>query len=305
MGYGNWARSPEEVQRVNGVRTDFDTAVKRYESIKPLQGKRKVLNVRPSGERSRAWERIVKVSDTEYYLTCTQYAYNDNDLLKGGKDKPEEQRRVITLKQEGEVETIVVHKSRWGLASLSMFYFYDYNLPLGMSMEKYYANNYVRVAKADGGYNWYTLDKGDITFYRPKGGTIWTPLVVHREVKHSLDRKKTKVIREKLKAFSDYAKVMFPLVEANGNHWGSVLDKNWEEFVTLSNPDEIPDNWLGAVSAYKQRLNRYDWSTRTYNAKETGLIPKIQKEAYRIEKPFAVEVVPLGERSRDPYKGWL
>jgi len=67
MSYGNWnARSPYAVQQYNGKPTDFAKAVERYESIKPLIGKRKSLDVRPLGERDRAWERIVKVSDTEY-----------------------------------------------------------------------------------------------------------------------------------------------------------------------------------------------------------------------------------------------
>jgi hypothetical protein len=282
-------------------------AVKRYESIKPLIGKRSKLDVRPSGERDRAWERIVKVSDTEYYLTCTQYGYYDRQLLEGNTVEAKEERRAITLKQEGEVETIIVHKSRWGFNSPSMFYFYEFNLPEKMSMYKHRGTTYVRVKKPDNEYqyNYYTLDKGDITFYRPKGGTYWTALHVYREVKHKLDRAKTKGIREKLKAFCDYAKVIFPLTEAKGNSWGSVLDKNWEELVTLKNPEEIPESWLTAVAEYKQKLNRWNWSTRTYDHNEAGLIPKIQKEAYRIEKPFQVEVVPLGELSYDPYRSWL
>ena len=56
MGTYGWGRSPYDVQRSNGVRTDFDMAKKRYESIKPLQGKRKELDVRPIGQRNRAWD---------------------------------------------------------------------------------------------------------------------------------------------------------------------------------------------------------------------------------------------------------
>jgi hypothetical protein len=306
MSYGNWnARSPEEVQRQNGKRTDFATAVERYESIKPLIGKRKTLDVRPIGDRDRSHERIVKVSDTEYYLSCTQYTYYDRQLLEGKEAEDKEQRRAITLKQEGEIETVIIHKSRWGFMSPSILYFYDYNVPVGMGLTKHRGTTYLCVKNNDDKYQYYTLDKGDITFYRPKGGTTWTPLHVYREVKHKLNRTKTKEIREKLKAFCDYAKVMFPLVEPKGNSWGAVLDTHWKDFVTLKNPDEIPESWLTAVASYKQKLNRWNWTTKAYDHNEAGLIPKIQKEAYRQEKPFDVEVVPLGELSHDSYRSWI
>ena len=307
MSYGNWnARSPYEVQRQNGKPTDFATAVQRYESIKPLIGKRKALDVRPLGvhDRNRAHERIVKVSDTEYYLSCTHWNWNDTQILTG-KDGDDRHPQAITLKQEGKVETIIVHRNRFGFMSPSVYNFYDFNLPTSMSMTKHRGTTYVSLKNEEGRYSHYTLDKGDVTFYRPKGGTIWTPLHVFREVKHKLNRTKTKEIREKLKTFIDYAKVMFPLVEPKGASWGTVLDTHWKDFVTLKNPDEIPESWLTAVANYKQKLNRWNWTTKAYDYNEAGLIPKIQKEAYRVEKPFDTEVVPLGELSQDPYRSWL
>ena len=309
MSYGNWnARSPEEVQRQNGRPTDFAKAVERYESIKPLIGKRKTLDVRPLGDRDRAWERIVKVSDTEYYLSCTQYGYYDRQLLEGKEVEGKDERRAITLKQEGEVETIIIHRNRWGFVSPSIYYFYQYNLPANMDITKYRGTTYLKQKTPTEinpyACNYYTLDKGDITFYRPKGKETWTPLHVYRETKHKLNRTKTKEIREKLKTFIDYAKVMFPLVEASGYSYGSVLDTHWKDFVTLKNPDEIPESWLTAVAGYKQRLSRWNWSIKAYDHNEAGLVAKIQKEAYRQEKPFDVEVVPLGELSHDSYKSW-
>lgn len=305
MSYGNWnARSPEEVQRQNGKRTDFTKAVERYESIKPLIGKRKTLDVRPLGNRDRTWERIVKVSDTEYYLTCSQYGYRDRQLLEG-KTEVDDERRAITLKQEGMVETIIIHKAWYGFTSPSVFYFYNYNLPLGMSMTKHGGTTYLAVKDKEDKYCYYSLRQGDITFYRAKGTTTWTPLVVHKEAKHKLDRKKTKAIREKLKVFADYAKVMFPLVEPKGNSWGTVLDKHWADFVTLKTPDEIPESWLNAVAEYKRKLQRYSYEARDYIADESGLLPRIYNEAYRAEKPFEVEAVPLGEMSYDRYRSWL
>ena len=306
--YGNWnARSPEDVQRYNGVRTDFNKIVERYESIKPLQGKRKVLNVRPCGERDRAWERVVKVSDTEYYLTCTQFGWSDKETLKGISLKPEDERRSITFKQEGEVETIIIHKAWYGFTSPSIYFFYDYNLPIGMTMTKHGGATYLGVKRPDNEnlYNYYTLKKGDVTFYRPKGGTYWTPLVVHQEVTHKLDRKKTKVIREKLKPFCDYAKIMLPLIAEPKHTYQDILNKDWEKFVTLENPEEIPEAWLTAVTNYAGKLSRYSYEAKGYVVNEKGLIPRIQQEVYRAEKPFIAEAVPLGELSIDRYRSWV
>ena len=301
--YGNWnARSPEEVQRYNGVRTDFDKAVERYEGIKPLQGKRKTLDVRPSGERDRAHERIVKISDTEYYLTCFEWGWRDRQILEGNKVDVE--RRAITLKQEGEVETIIIHNGYYGFTSPSVFYFYDFNLPKGMDLVKHRGSNYVRVDNGKGSCNYYRVDKMDTTFYRPKGGTYWTALNVFREVKHKLNRKLTKVVREKIKPFVEYARVMLPLVEPKWNY-SAGLNQHWEDFVTLKNPNEIPEAWLTTVAHYAQRLSRYDYTTRISTIHEAGLLPMIQREAYKAAKPFDVEPVPLGELSYDTYRGWV
>ena len=98
---------------------------------------------------------------------------------------------------------------------------------------------------------------------------------------------------------------MLPLIAEPRRAWGEVLGANWEDFVTLKNPNEIPEEWLTAVSNYAVKLNRYDWETKTYKTNEKGLIPRIQREAYRIEKPFEVEVVPLGELSIDRYRSWV
>jgi hypothetical protein len=307
MGSYGWGRSPEEVQRSNGVRTDFDMAVKRYESTKPLQGKRKTLDVRPTGQRERTHERIVKVSDTEYYLTCMQYGYRDEQLL-AGNTKVDEERKAITLKQEGMVETIIIHKPSYGFASNSIFYFYDYNLPKGMDMTSYHSIKYVRVANEGNGYDYYNASKGDITFYRAKGTTKWTPLTVYPEVKHSLDRTKTKEIRKHLETFLEYAKTMLPFVESK-HQWGEILTKDWREQVVPKVAGEYPEEWMTMLARYASRLNRYTYNNETkrgeYAISHKGVIEAIKRDAYKQEKPLIATAVPLGEMSNDPYRGWL
>lgn len=305
MSYGNWnARSPWEVQRQNGKARDFDGIKAHYESIKPLQGKRKSLDIRPIGERDRAWERVVKVSDTEYYLTCSAYIYNDNQKLLGNEAR--EDYRAITFKQEGEVETIIVHKSRWGWMSPSLYYFYDFNLPAGMGLQKHRGTTYLKVLKPNEQihYNYYTMDKGDVTFYRPKGGTYWTALHVYRETKHSLNRAKTKAIREELKDFIEYAKSIAPLVEAK-HMWGSIVGNDWRAQLKREDKNTYPESWLDVVIRYAGRVQRYDYTTRTYTCTEKGVVNAIYRDVYKIEKPFDTEVIELGQLSHDPYRGWV
>lgn len=306
MSYGNWnARSPYDVQRMNGKARDFDGIKAHYESIKPLKGKRQSLDIRPNGERDRAWERVVKVSDTEYYLTCSAYSWNDNQKLIGSNDARED-RRAITFKQEGQVETIIVHKSHWGWMSPSLYYFYDFNLPAGMGMQKHRGTTYVKVLKPNEQlhYNYYTMDKGDVTFYRPKGFPYWTPLQVYRETKHSLNRAKTKAIREELKDFIEYAKSIAPLVEPK-HTWGAILYTDWRKELKREDKESYPESWMNMVIRYAGRVQRYDYTTRTYSASEKSVINAIYRDVYRLEKPFDTEVIELGQLSHDSYKSWL
>jgi hypothetical protein len=101
---------------------------------------------------------------------------------------------------------------------------------------------------------------------------------------------------------------MLPLVEPKWNY-SSVLDTHWESFVTLKNPNEIPESWLTAVSHYAQKLNRWSYNLETkqgeHTIREKGLASMIQREAYRAAKPFDVEPVPLGELSYDSYRNWV
>lgn len=48
----------------------FAEAEQRYNDTKPMRGKHKLDDVRPLGKRTRDWERIIKISDTCYVLSC-------------------------------------------------------------------------------------------------------------------------------------------------------------------------------------------------------------------------------------------
>lgn len=345
MSFGNWARSPEEVQRDNGGRYDFDKIAQKYEDTAPIKGKKRGhLNIRPNGERSRCWERIIKVSDEEYYLT--------NDAYRWYECNPDDKHRrphsrAITFKKYGNMETIILHTPRkmWGqnpgtelyprdLGTPSKFYFYQYNLPTGIDMVKHYSKNYVALQVDGEPSDWtshkayYTLDKGDIHLVRQEGDKLFKPLIVHREVHRSLDRKKTKALREELKPFIDYVRVMLPLAPRDRqgwygttpldlyNHEASQYDKDlkkycsgktWREIVGAK--DEVPDQWFQLVQYYKAKCGRqtYNFETRAYDdieATPQAVMNFIAREVYKQERPFHEEPVELGKKTFDIYRNW-
>ena len=122
--------SPYDVQATNGGRFTFDTVKQRYEDTVPIRGKRKEQNIRPIMRRDRAWERIIKVDDNEYYVSFDCYAHRTHH------------NKAITFKVSGDMEYLTVHtpKKMWGqnpsyelypqeFRSSSVFYFYYFNLP--------------------------------------------------------------------------------------------------------------------------------------------------------------------------------
>ena len=160
MGYGYGTRSPQEVQYDNGGRFTFDTIKARYEAVKPLQGKRKDQNVRPLGERRRDWERVFMVNDNEYYIS--------HDAWRG-RDEGNHNRSITWFKR-GDWEIITVHtpKSTWNnenrgrlapyeFSSSSVYHFFNYNLPNGLSMANHKSCKYVQVDNSDSPPTYYTI----------------------------------------------------------------------------------------------------------------------------------------------------
>jgi len=340
MGFGWNTRSAEDVQHHNGRAYTFDKIAKRYEEIVPLRGKRKAMDIRPHGERRRDWERVVKVNDNEYYLTNSAYAYYESNGYTA--------HRAITFKRDDVGnETITVHTPRrwWGekpedrqilmpkqLGVPSWFFFYNYNLPDGLGMYKYYNKNYLEVQNSDNtnDTSFYILEKGDVTVTRQVGDKYFKPLVVHREFKRSLDRKKTKAIREELQDFKDYLQVMLPLAEANRYsmyspplYWatrdvakkadiyvsGGIAEecfgKGWRGLFT-GEPNELT---FKLVQYYKHQCARRIWNSETRDYDELPVSPEvvmknIYRNVYEIEKPLHEEPVELGVRTNDAYKNW-
>jgi hypothetical protein len=304
--------SPYDVQAYQGGRFDFESVKKRYEDVIPLRGKRKDENIRPIKRRDRAFERIVKVSDTEYYVTFDAYRHRNIH------------NKAITWSLNNGLEFMTIHTPRklWGatpsmelfpstFSSSSVFWFYEFNLPHQFGMTNYRANKYVSY---DGKY--YSVELGDITFQRKVGESHWLPLKVYREFKHTLDRTQTKQLRESIKPFMAYYDIMCDIVDRGRWDYGNPIykaligDENRaiyaDEAIALFKPsgDDVPDSWLAMVERYKHRITGYDYQTRTHAHHRNKLDKEICKDLFSIVKPCKIAEVPLGTLTHDRYKKW-
>jgi hypothetical protein len=305
------------VQSAQGGRFTFETVKDRYEKTIPLRGKRKEQNIRPINRRDRAYERIVKVSDTEYYVTFDAYTWRTAH------------NKAITWSLNNGMEFMTIHTPRktWGnpsqaewntlpvyprtFSSASVFWFYDFNLPQGFNIANYYVNKYLK-------YNdkYYTIEKGDIVFQRKVGSNEWQPLVLHREFKHHIDRAQAKELKQTIKPFLDYFNIMVDVVEGKyeyGNYITRAINPEKPQEVTpqqvwdaFKPSDTVPDSWLLMTEAYKRqvtyskRLDDGSWSeTKIW---KDDLPKAMLNHLYQSVKPFKQIEVPLGQKCIDRYK---
>jgi hypothetical protein len=302
--------SPYEVQSQQGGRFTFDTVKERYETTKPLIGKRKAENVRPIYRRDRYWERIYKVDDNEYYVSFDSYKHRTNH------------NKGITWQLRDGMEYMTVHtpKRVWSgtnnelyprtLSSASVFWFYDFNMPSEFGMVNHRANKYVRYDN-----KFYSIELGDIVFQRKQGVKEWQPLVVHREFKHTLDRKQTKQLRETIKPFMDYYDIMCEIVDTKWEYGNPIYKAVCgeeqraiyaEEALALFKPTEdgVHDSWLSMVERYKHRITRYSYRDKNNNHERHKLSKEVCDDLFRIVKPCNTIEVPIGTLSHDRYKYW-
>ena len=312
MSYYRASCSPYDVQSAQGGRFTFATVKERYENTIPIRGKRKADNIRPIKRRDRSCERIVKVSDNEYYITFDGYKWRTHH------------NKAITWSLNEGMEFMTIHTPRktWSstdptelhpryLSSASVFWFYDFNMPSGFSMVNHYVNKYVK-------YNdkCYTIEQGDIVFQRKEGEFDWQPLVVHRQFKHHIDKEKTKQLRQDIKPFLEYYDTMSGIVEGNYG-WGNAIHRaiigedNWrgvspDEVVALFKPTDgnIPNEWLGMVEKYKQKITYRTYHEQSIVEHRDELEKVLIKDLFELAKPCKAIEVPLGQLCIDRYKSW-
>ena len=310
MGHWKGMRSSSQVQSESPNKyLNFDKVKEIYENTKPIRGKRECLNIRPVGERGRTQDRVIKVSDEEYYLTCNSYAYVSKD-----KKLHDTHCRAITFRMCYDTETIIIHtptgsygtmNPHW-LNSPSMLYFYHYKLPREFGVhnhkgKKYIAHTVEELTK------YYIMAKGDIVFIKRKGDSHFKPHQVHREYVRSLDKDQTKVANQNIKPFLDYAKAMINIIETEKWSSGNPLTNISKEELFKQDPSE---SWLGVLENYKDRIRSAyyvrvnDEYKHIIDYKTHLLAKKIQNDLYRLVRPFKLTEVELGKLSYDKYANW-
>ena len=151
---------------------------------------------------------------------------------------------------------------------------------------------------------------------------------MHREFVHTIDRKLSKVVREKAKDFVEYCTVMSAITPDPDHNWwarqtnpfaltassGSYNDIRdslpkdiaWEALLTKG--EEVPEYWFNMMTIYKQRSSIHYWehTTRSYKTEyvQSKLLKQIYKDLYTVAKPCKETEIPLGERCKDNYSSW-
>jgi hypothetical protein len=300
MSYWSSYRSPSDVQRENGKGLDFAKAKALYESVKPIRGVRLKHDIRPIGERNRTNERIVKVCDTEYFITnCYNYPNTDSP-------------RSMTFRLNGDMEYLTIHTPHWitssgerknstrPLSLSSDFYFYHYNLPTGLEMYNHRGRKYVKH-----GDQYYTIANGDVVFQRKVGGE-WKPREVHSEVIHHIDRKKAKAVAGVITPLLEYLNIMVDMVE-DEFHWGNQIDDEvWHHLLNYNG--EPHEKWVTLAEKYRREITSRDMNDagiRTETLDKTKLFDAVYKDAKKGAKPFKQIAIPLGQLCYDRYRNWL
>lgn len=122
----------------------FDEVVSKYNNVKPLRGARKSLDIRPLGVRRNWFNRIIKVSDTQYVLHDSLYMHQT------GSDVTEYAPIIWERKEDGDYLTVRLCSS--GSYSLSRYSFLSAYLPDPLWFRIENGKHYV----VEGGRGWGT-----------------------------------------------------------------------------------------------------------------------------------------------------
>jgi len=98
----------------------FADAEKRYNDTKPVRSKHHTLeqDVRPVGKRSRKWERIIKVDDSTYVLSCG--GFFDSVFDWGPGDETFRRQHPVTTEEVVRLAPIVWRKHKDGTETITI-----------------------------------------------------------------------------------------------------------------------------------------------------------------------------------------
>lgn len=209
----------------------FDEVASWYERTKPLISKHHdaQCDIRPIGDRRRKWERIKKISDTEYALLDGCYTYTS---WIGGKHDAdahhaENSMAPIVWKREADGDYIYIRNYLKQHKGPSRFDFLSYNLPSKMQFCMNNGKHWIftggkdyRLPKWEGVYDrnvgaFVVTKDATLKFRANPDGTftrVGEPLKV--EVQR-VDREAKKEWKEKIDAYYTYLVTIAPMLQLN------------------------------------------------------------------------------------------
>ncbi len=211
-------RTNADKERINS----FAEAEARYNDVKPVISKNhtKGDDIRPVGDRRRKWERIVKVSDTCYELTVTDY-YHDNTPLIRWEDIDGYYEQV-TFWNNGRVSGYTMLEN---LCPIDLVFF----------VEGSTGRQYVGIAGGDKCFAPKDMQK-PITFKRLRSGDLlasWKQVGTRYTFKHAMTRV-NKQIKEAVKPLTDkfykWVITTYPMLPLSDYQYRYKMQREFEEY---------------------------------------------------------------------------
>ena len=294
----------------------FDEVVSKYNSIKPLRGKRKSEDIRPIGERRNTYNRITKVSDTKYILQDCSYLYLTSN------DQAEYAPIIWERREYGDYLTVRLCSS--GSYSISRYTFIANYLPSPLWFRLENGKHYIveggkgwgtqKVSehylpkfklKLDANQNW-VMDKDYYLEFKHVGGkftrtTELLPMKLRR-----LDKDLVKKYDPLIKEMWDWAHIVMPILGDTMKHgdtrrgyaevfetsfwyWDKAIDSDLVQQI-LENPEHDNRMALCALACYNAGVFSTDGSDGRFTPTHKKAFYEFKKVLRKVAGVQAVEL---------------
>jgi len=184
---------------------------------------------------------------------------------------------------------------------------------LGVRVQPYGGRLWIQLA------GWYVLGRGTrlrLFYDRGFGGEVMNP--IHVQVRQ-LNRKKTKVVRDKFRPFMDYARGMCKLLAVNGSidvqsprivHFEDIWD-------LITCEEDLLENFAHALQNLMTITCKHGWIyngtngiplpyTSVYHTTFAAMQRHMMKMAYKMHAADVLDTntAPLGQLAKDKYDAW-
>jgi len=213
---------------------------------------------------------------------------------------------LLTYKPDGE---IVVDTNGYASASTADIL----TQVLGVRVLPYGGRLWIQLA------GWYVLGRGTrlrLFYDRGFGGEVLNP--IHVQVRQ-LNRKKTKVVRDKFRPFMDYARGMCKLLAVNGSiDVQSPRTVHFEDIWDLITCEgDLLENFAHALDELMSMTCKHGWIyngtngislpyTSVYHTTFAAMQRHMMKMAYKMHASDVLDTntAPLGQLAKDKYDAW-